>query len=783
MSQRVPAVRRTFHLVAAVLLASAGVGWVLTSFCSPWAAPLWGWAPPVASAAVAASACWSTAESPALARTGRRFWRRVGVAIGVIGCGGVTSAIDWLGGADHPTLHNRPGTLTLYVLGVLILLFALLRLPNKSSLSRSQRRRFLLDMAIVMTTTGLFTWYLSFRQVERWSTLTGWAAAAMATLLLGFAATVAFSRVALTGSGPADPQALRVLGMTAAVGAFVGSLSPLMQNSPHLNNAMLSIPCTALVMVFAADRQRRAAAGAAGRAAGPPRAYSVVPYLAVAATDVLLLATTYHREGEAVIVALCAVVITGVVVYRQITVLADNARLLRRVDASMRDLRQAQGQLAHQAHHDSLTGLTNRRLFEQRVQGSLTAGEAFSVALIDLDDFKIINDRLGHGAGDALLMTVGQRLQECLGPEHVVARLGGDEFAVLLTGVSTTDASPDLDRIVAALRRPISVIGQELSVGSSIGVADGAPGIAPAEVMRRADLAMYAAKGRGKNRYARYDRELERHANKEARLAADLRLALGRGEFCLVYQPVVALPHGRPVGGEALVRWRHPDRGLVPPSEFIGVAERTGVIVALGSWVLREACRAASGWLASPAAASGPWRLSVNISARQLREPTFAAEVAAVLAETGLPPERLVAEVTETAVFDNEPAVAALTTLRGLGVSIALDDFGTGHSSLGLLRTIPATVLKVDKSFVDNIAGAEEEVIATAMLQLANGLRMDAVAEGVETSAQADRLHQLGYRQAQGFYFYRPVGAADMGALLAGTAAIAATSPGAASTQ
>ncbi|WP_189169109.1 putative bifunctional diguanylate cyclase/phosphodiesterase [Pilimelia anulata] len=751
-------------LGVAALLALASTLWVFTSLDGPWAPPLLGWICPAAGTIVAALACWRTAVGAGLAPPARLFWNRVGVAMAVIGCAGVASAADWLTAGNAPAPHNRPLTLCLYLAGVLTFLFALLRLPGKTSLTRSQRHRFLLDMLIVMTTTGLFVWYLSFRRVDRWATLSGWTAAALAIVLLGFAATLAFSRIALTGRGPADPRALRILGMTAAVGALVGALAPLMQRQPHINNAMLSLPYTSLVMVAAADRQRRAAAIATRER--PPRTYSVVPYLAVAATHVLLLSTTYQRTREAVIVALGAVVITGVVVYRQITVLADNARLLRRVDASMRDLRRVQHQLAHQAHHDSLTGLANRRLFERRVRAALAAGDPFSVTLIDLDDFKIINDRLGHGAGDALLATVAQRLRAVLGQRHIVARLGGDEFAALLTGVATATAPATLSRIAAALRAPVRLAGQEVVIESSIGLAEGARETSCTELMRRADLAMYAAKARGKGNYACYDGEIEREAHREARLAADLRRALERDEFSLVFQPVVALPGGRPVGSEALVRWQHPERGTVSPVEFIAVAERTGVIVPLGAWILREACRRGAAWLAA-GAGHRPWRLSVNVSARQLREPAFADEVAAVLRETGLPHQRLTVEVTETAVFDNETALDALKAIRALGVAVALDDFGTGHSSLGLLRTAPATVLKVDKSFIDNIAGAEEEVIATAMIQLARGLRLDAVAEGVETPAQARRLHDLGYRLAQGFHFWPPLSADEMGALLA----------------
>jgi diguanylate cyclase (GGDEF)-like protein len=392
------------------------------------------------------------------------------------------------------------------------------------------------------------------------------------------------------------------------------------------------------------------------------------------------------------------------------------------------------------------------------------------VVLIDLDDFKAVNDRLGHVLGDALLVIVGRRLSACVRPEDTVARLGGDEFALLLRGVSAADATGVLERVGAALEQPVSVGGLDLLVQSSIGVAGAVPGIDPAELLRRADLAMYAAKERGKGRHAWYEPALDRQAANDAQLGAELRQALDRGEFFLLYQPVVRLPDGQPAGAEALVRWRHPERGLVRPDLFIGAAERTGLISPLGDWILNEACQQAARWLRA-FGATQPWRVSVNISARQLREPGIAARVAAALRAADLPADRLMVEVTETAVFDNGPAVEALSEISALGVAVALDDFGTGHSSLGLLRTTPVDVLKVDKSFVDGITGStEESVIATAMIQITEGLHLGAVAEGVETSAQARRLHELGYRLAQGFHFARPMPGADVGAMLAGEA-------------
>jgi EAL domain-containing protein (putative c-di-GMP-specific phosphodiesterase class I) len=275
-------------------------------------------------------------------------------------------------------------------------------------------------------------------------------------------------------------------------------------------------------------------------------------------------------------------------------------------------------------------------------------------------------------------------------------------------------------------------------------------------VLRRAEVAMYAAKASG-SRYRRYGLELDDQASEEARLGAELRAALNASQFRLVYQPIVDLPDGRLRYVESLVRWQHPTRGLVSPAEFVPAAEQNGLIVELGEWVLRTACTQFVRWRQHHGAAA-PERISVNVSARQLAEPGFARVVADVLATSGLAPEHLIVEVTETAVFGGGVAVQAVADIRMLGVQIALDDFGTGHSSLGLLHSVPVDILKVDKSFVDNLTmTGRQAVIATALIQVSHGLGLTAVAEGVETAEQAAQLHRLGYRLAQGYYFGKPV--------------------------
>ncbi|MFI5935350.1 putative bifunctional diguanylate cyclase/phosphodiesterase [Actinoplanes sp. NPDC051494] len=417
-------------------------------------------------------------------------------------------------------------------------------------------------------------------------------------------------------------------------------------------------------------------------------------------------------------------------------------------------------QLEELALCDALTELPNRRVFEERLAAVAATGNPL-VAMLDLDGFKDVNDRLGHAVGDRLLAVVAGRLAGALREGDLVARMGGDEFAVLVGTGSPATMAGIVERLGAALRRPIEAGGHELLIGASIGSADGEGTTDAGEVLRRADIAMYAAKEAGGGRHRHYTADLDARAGEQAQLGAEIRTALDTGQFRVVYQPIVSLPDGRIVSVEALVRWEHPERGFVSPAEFIPVAEQNGLIVELGAWILRTACAQAVMWR-DTLGDHAPERMSVNVSARQLAEPGFTAVVAEVLAWTGLGARHLIVEVTETAVFGGGQAVQTVQELHDLGVRIALDDFGTGHSSLGLLQTVPVDILKVDKSFVDTITMAgRHAVIATALIQVSNGLGLMAVAEGVETAEQAAELYRLGYRLAQGYHFGRPVAEPD----------------------
>ncbi|HEX8627573.1 MAG TPA: bifunctional diguanylate cyclase/phosphodiesterase [Catenuloplanes sp.] len=752
-------VRATPLLIASVSFALGAVGWMTASWLSPSAPPPAAWALVLLSAALAASACWRTAGAPGVAGAARQFWRRFAVACLLITVATAFNAHDAVAGPGAPTQRTGPEAMASYLAGVVLVLWALLRLPSAIGQRPGRWLRFLLDTGTIMITAGLFAWFFSLRHVDEWTASVGSVIPLVVVMLLGFASVLAFAKGALVGYAALDRRALHLLAAAAFVAAGGGALAPLLAGRSDLNNAHFTVPLTMMLVTLAADRQHRAT----GRTPHPLprwRAFSPVPYAAVAASDALLLGVAADSGPVPLVVAGAAVLLTVLVAVRQLAALRENSRLLRRVDANLVDLKRYQDELTHQATHDDLTDLANRSLFEHRARQALATsrqGGLLSLALIDLDDFKAINDRLGHAVGDALLVAVGQRLRECVRHGDTVARLGGDEFGLLLHDVGAREAADVLDRVGVALSRPVSAAGHELLVRASIGLAETWPGAGPQELLRRADLAMYAAKERGKGRYARYDSELEQHQAADAQLGAELRQALDRGEFHLVYQPIVRLPDGAWVGVETLVRWRHPQRGLIPPNDFIATAERTGLIVPLGDWILRTACRQAAAWLATYGD-DAPAEVSVNVSARQLREPGFAADVADALRAAELAAGRLMVEVTETAVFDGGVALDAVRAVADLGVGVALDDFGTGHSSLGLLRTCPADTLKVDKSFVDGIGGTTEEaVIATAMIQITNGLHLQAIAEGVETAEQAETLHRLGYRFAQGYHFARPL--------------------------
>ncbi len=437
-------------------------------------------------------------------------------------------------------------------------------------------------------------------------------------------------------------------------------------------------------------------------------------------------------------------------------------------------------ELRHQALYDSLTQLANRTLFRDRVEHALVSNARsftpVAVLLLDLDRFKVVNDTLGHSAGDEVLVGVADRIRGIVRPGDTPAHIGGDEFAVLLPGTDGAHAAAIAERILDSLRAPFDTAGAAVFTSASIGIAvcAGIDGYLGEEatidgLLGRADVAMYAAKSEGRGRLQAYEPAMHRAALHRMELGGELRRAVERGEFAVEYQPVVALDDGTITGLEALVRWRHPERGVVAPADFVTAAEETGLIVPIGAWVLETACRQGQTWHSGGSEGLGPF-ISVNVSSRQLCEPGFAETVRRTLEVTGLDPRRLILEVTESALVDDIHGVREqLEQLRGCGVRIAMDDFGAGYSSLGYLRGLPLDIVKIDRMFVAGLGTSRDDrALTLAIVRLLGTIEAHIVAEGIETAEQLAYVRALGVEAGQGYYFSRPVAPAAAGLLIDG---------------
>jgi diguanylate cyclase (GGDEF)-like protein len=743
------------YLIAAVGLAVAGMLWYAAYTVLGLGPSAVAYVFMPSTAAVGAAAIVALLRAVPLEPAARRFWRLILLLELSLAAGyGVLAIKAFLVlPAPFPAVP-RAGVFCVGI-GVLAAIIALVRVPLGAR-SPAERWPLLLDRMIAFLGCGTVLWHFGlaplFTDDEPWS-----AASKVLIALCFLLALGGVTKVAHITGGPVDRVAIRLVAASGLVAAAYAVVAVHFGRHGAATAQALFMPLAPMAVTIAVYRQRHPGTGRR------QRSDAWMPYLAVAAVDVPLLAAVFSDlrwPGRIVVVA--AVVVTVLATIRQYLAFRENARLLGEQRAS-------EERLQYEATHDGLTGLANRALFRARLTAALdTTGAA--VLLVDLDDFKTINDSLGHDVGDDVLVAVAGALRSAAGADGLPVRLGGDEFAVLLDDPDGPGEAV-LDRIMAELSGPLGE--HRLLVHASAGMATADPGTPLDHLLRDADSAMYAAKQRGKANWVRFAHGMERPVLADARLGADLRRALDANEFFVVYQPLIGLEGGRIIGVEALVRWQHPTRGVLGPVEFIPVAERTGLIVPLGRFVLRETCRQTAAWLAE----FGPdvlEKAGPNVSVRQLHDPDFVDDVRAALADHGLPGDRLVLELTESAVLRGQTVSRVLYELHDMGVRLALDDFGTGESSLSLLRAFPASIVKLDKSFVDGIeldepgtpAADARQAVARAVIQLAGALGLDTVAEGIENEEQAERLRCLGYTIGQGFHLARPMGAADVTRLL-----------------
>jgi diguanylate cyclase (GGDEF)-like protein len=693
----------------------------------------------------------------------RRFWHSLVFALVLMSVGYTWLAEDMLTHAAQARVRSMPMPAAVCVaVGFGIAMWAVARVPIITT-GGTERWRIALDRTIAFLGCATVLWYLGLAPML--TAAQPWSHQTMALVGLAFLLTIgAVTKVSYVAGGPVDRAAIRFIASSG--GLIAGAVAVLAVRFGYDGG----VPAQAVVMPLAPVLVTFGVAAQCRSRRQPrhdsTRGSTLLPYLAVVAVAVPLVAVTFggplRWPGRLVVVA--AVVVTTLVTVRQFIAFQENVRLLR-------DKRLQEERLQHEVTHDGLTGLGNRRLFRDQLAAALTRPGTVSVLLVDLDDFKTVNDLLGHEVGDRLLVSVAELLRAEVGANGLAVRVGSDEFAALLTGAA---AEPEelAGRLIAALNHPISE--HRLLVQASIGIADARPGATMDEVLRDADVAMYVAKQRGKAGFVRYVAGMEEPVLAHMQLGGELRRALDQDEFRVVYQPIVRLEDGRVIGAEALLRWHHPTRGIVAPAEFIPAAERTGLIVQLGRYVLRETCRQFAAWLAE----FGPDALQEagpNVSAQQLHDPDFVSEVMAALAETGLASHRLVLEVTESAVLRGQQVSRTVHELARMGVRLALDDFGTGESSLSLLRAFPVAIVKLDKSFVESVeiddggpvAIKARQAVARAVIQLAEGLGLDTVAEGIENAEQAAVLRELGYTHGQGYHLAEPMSAEGVSRLLA----------------
>jgi diguanylate cyclase (GGDEF)-like protein len=541
-----------------------------------------------------------------------------------------------------------------------------------------------------------------------------------------------------------------------------------------------------LILLLATfEYPRTVASGRADVQSMPSLRRAALPLTVVSVAWLVRMAQVFSGQPEDRFLTVVSVLTVALVLARFLMTMRENQDLTGSLEEKIGELTAREQQLSHQALHDPLTGLANRRLFSDRVEHALNRSrrtdDLTAVLFIDLDDFKTVNDSLGHAAGDRLLVSVAARMSGCVRPGDTVARLGGDEFGILLEEMEGVDhASHVARRILESLDVAFPLDGRQVFTRASVGVAvaHSTSGYVGADLLSDADVALYAAKGSGKSTFREFERTMRVSAIERLELGQDLRQALHQNQFFCHYQPIVDLVTGRVVALEALLRWDHPHRGLVGPNSFIELAEESGMIGEIGMAVLQMAAWQAANWRAEGKVPAG-LELHVNLSGRQLEDPYLVEKVKRVLASTGFPGSLLVFEITESVAVETGAAhLDLLEQLKGLGIRFAIDDFGTGYSSLNYLRALPVDVLKIDRAFAQTENGQTDTVLLEAIVRLGHSLGIDMIAEGIEHEEQAVTLRRLGCRRAQGFLFHRPLSVSEIPRVVAGVARpVADTTP------
>ena len=690
----------------------------------------------------------------------RRGWLLLATGSGLWAVGQLSWTVRQLGSG----LGAPNDTLTAGLLGgsAAVSLVGLLLLPAQRR-ERGGGLRLALDVLMVSTALGVAGWALIIgpaldEDADRLLREYGISYSAAAVLTLAVVVLVA----ARAGGRWLVPVLLVCAALALRAGGRLGTVGLLLRDRYETGGALdlLWIAGFGLLILAALWPPAAPARVATGRVAPDSvaerttRARVLLPYLPVAVALTAAAVAGPGLRGPGLVLGSLAVIV--LLLARQVMTALDNAAFA--------------AEESRMAYSDPLTGLGNRALLTAevaRAQRAARGGGRLSLLLLDLDGFKAVNDSLGHEAGDRLLVRLARRLVATVGPDDVVARLGGDEFAVLVEAATPGAGLRTARRLLEALSAPVDFAGRTVRVTVSIGVVEQVGGDAE-DVLRDADVAMYAAKNAGKACVRQFEPAMRRAVLARAELEADLRHALDRGEFVLRYQPVVDLDTRGVYGAEALVRWQHPRRGLLAPDSFLPLAEDVGLVGELDRWVMDEACRVAAGWqLLRPGTT-----VSVNVTADRFASTDLVGAVAEALARTGLSPQCLTLELTETAlVADAEATISRLGALGALGVQVAIDDFGTGYSSLAYLHRLPASILKIDKSFVEGLGtNAESTALVRVILGLADTFGLRTVAEGVETESQRSLLRALGCTTAQGYLFAPPLEEADLAALLTGPA-------------